>query len=266
MEAEFPVLHNRGNDRIRFEEDLLPVESQHEERKAGETGLPSRVPKSLIATSMVLFAVTLDDQAIADQQIDPFPVGERDAYLQKRRASGPRRKNLTTLSDPVSARRSPFPHVNTSGMIAFAAAGSPAAASSRSKRDESEATEKGVEDCNGILLRLGGHKLPEHVGQQCDTECVAERASAARRQDPDILAVAVKRANGNIGIPEVGRAPAYFDREHSARRHPQSSCLLQPLVALGNAVSRALPVFGHGRLDRENGGSIRGRTCLDSDR
>ena len=47
---------------------------------------------------MVLFAIALDDQVIddqviADQQIQPFQVGERDAYLRKRRASGLGKKN-----------------------------------------------------------------------------------------------------------------------------------------------------------------------------
>ncbi len=93
METEFDILHHNADHLIRGEEDLLPVESQHDKSEAGEVSIPAQVSQPLFAASMVLLTVTLDDESIADQQVHPFEIGERDAHLRDRDAPRPSKEN-----------------------------------------------------------------------------------------------------------------------------------------------------------------------------
>jgi hypothetical protein len=186
MQSEFHIPQDCGNHRIRFEENLLPVESQHDESETGEAGIPPQVPKTLFATSVVLFAVALDDQSIADKQVHPFEVSKRDAHLGDRRASRPGKKNpdhtfRTGIRALVDQRNECSPGGRESGSSEF-----------QVEAGGVRATKERVQHRDDVFFRLGCDELPEHVGDGCDAECVAERSGAARPEDPDILTVAIE--------------------------------------------------------------------------
>jgi hypothetical protein len=87
MQTELDIPENSRDNGCWLEEDLLPVEPQHDEPEARERGIPPKVPKPLFATAVVLLTVALDDQSIADKEVYPVEIREGDAHLGCRRAS-----------------------------------------------------------------------------------------------------------------------------------------------------------------------------------
>ena len=198
MQTEFYILQHGGNHRVRVEEDLLPVESQLDESETGETGIPSQISKSLVAPSVVLVAVALDDQSITDQQVHPFEVGAGNAHLGSGCAPGSGKKNPHhTLGAGICAivdepdERSPRSGQSSGGTFQV-------------ETERVRAAEEPVQDRDHVFHRLGGDELSQQVGDRCDAECVAERSSSAGPKDPDILSSALEGTIGIVGVPQGG--------------------------------------------------------------
>jgi hypothetical protein len=167
MQTELYIPENGRDHRVRLEEDLVPVEPQHDESEAGETGIPPKVPKTLLTAAVMLLAVALDYESIAHKKIHPVEIRERDAHLRYRRASHLRQKHPDHALRPricaiVDKRKERTPlggQADRSGLEV----------ETRGLR----AAEERIQNRDDIFFRFGIDELPDHFCDRSDTDRMA---------------------------------------------------------------------------------------------